>query len=111
MYSTNCNFFHPIADKEVPLDDKDVTKNPKEEIKVATKMLPSVASVSHAQHGLFWRHIAALSIKRFHHSRRNKKGILCEVAISHNLPKLPFLTNCRLFRSCCLPCSSAWPCS
>ncbi len=28
---------------------------------------------------IFWRHIKALQIKRFHHSKRNRKGILCEV--------------------------------
>ena len=28
---------------------------------------------------LFWRHIKALEIKRLHHSKRNKKGMLCEV--------------------------------
>ena len=31
---------------------------------------------------LFWQHIKALQIKRFHHSKRNKKGLLCEVRIT-----------------------------
>eukprot|EP00094_Tigriopus_californicus_P002639 TCALIF_02551-PA protein Name:"Similar to Abca7 ATP-binding cassette sub-family A member 7 (Rattus norvegicus)" AED:0.06 eAED:0.06 QI:3223/1/1/1/0.88/0.92/28/283/1389 len=30
---------------------------------------------------LFWKHIKALEIKRFHHSKRNKKGMLCEVIL------------------------------
>ena len=25
------------------------------------------------------KHVAALEIKRFHHSKRNKKGIMCEI--------------------------------
>ena len=28
---------------------------------------------------LFMKHIFALQIKRFHHSKRNKKGMFCEV--------------------------------
>ena len=28
---------------------------------------------------LILKHVAALEIKRFHHSKRNKKGILCEI--------------------------------
>ena len=28
---------------------------------------------------LVLKHVAALEIKRFHHSKRNKKGILCEI--------------------------------
>ena len=28
---------------------------------------------------LLLKHVAALEIKRFHHSKRNKKGILCEI--------------------------------
>ncbi len=34
---------------------------------------------------MFWRHVRALEIKRFHHSKRNKKGILCEVRPFHVL--------------------------
>ena len=30
---------------------------------------------------LFWKHIKALEIKRFHHSKRNKKGMLCEILL------------------------------
>ena len=31
------------------------------------------------------RHILALEIKRFHHSKRNKKGFICEVQLSNIL--------------------------
>ena len=30
-------------------------------------------------HHLAMKHILALEIKRFHHSKRNKKGFICEV--------------------------------
>ena len=29
---------------------------------------------------LFAKHIFALQVKRFHHSKRNKKGVFCEVS-------------------------------
>ena len=30
---------------------------------------------------LILKHIAALEIKRFHHSKRNRKGLLCEIVM------------------------------
>ena len=70
-------FLTLLADKEVPQDDPTTSKS----------QLKPPATVDYGDddaeaQSLFWRHFAALSIKRFHHSRRNKKGLLCE-ACSH----------------------------
>ena len=32
---------------------------------------------------LMAKHMMALTVKRFHHSRRNKKGFICEVSPPH----------------------------
>lgn len=58
-----------FADKAVPNDDYGVGKT------IAKDEDDDVPR------SLFWRHIKALQIKRFHHSKRNKKGILCEVKL------------------------------
>ena len=76
-----------LADKEVPQDDP---SNGKKASSASKSQLKPPATVDYGDEdeedgaggsqSLFWRHFAALSIKRFHHSRRNKKGMLCEVS-------------------------------
>ena len=76
-----------LADKEVPQDDP---SNSKQSSSAKSHLKPPATvdyedddedgDVSNGPQSLFWRHFAALSIKRFHHSRRNKKGMLCEVS-------------------------------
>ena len=73
-----------LADKEVPQDDP---ANSKKSSSAKSHLKPPATvdyddeeeDGSNGPQSLFWRHFAALSIKRFHHSRRNKKGMLCEV--------------------------------
>ena len=61
-----------FSDTEVPTEDLDE--------KVLTRQSNphnTLARVSGKR--LSVKHITALTIKRFHHSRRNKKGLVCEV--------------------------------
>ena len=61
-----------FSDTEVPTEDLDE--------KVLTKQRNPHNPVSRVSgKKLSVKHITALTIKRFHHSKRNKKGLVCEV--------------------------------
>ncbi len=66
-----------LPDQKVPLDDQKKAEptDPEKASSSSTNLCHSPGSSC----SLFWRHVKALEIKRFHHSKRNKKGILCEV--------------------------------
>ena len=49
----------------------------------------------HSDSQLFLKHVMALTVKRFHHSKRNKKGFVCEV---NNL----YYWNCNFGDFCIL---------
>ena len=72
-YSYNLTQVLPL-DTEVPMgevDNKTLTRqsNPNNPVEKATGRK------------LAMNHILALEIKRFHHSKRNKKGFICEVIL------------------------------
>ena len=62
-----------ILDMEIPADED--TKP-----KVTRNSPPPIPEYTSGT--LFAKHIFALQVKRFHHSKRNKKGVFCEVSIS-----------------------------
>ena len=62
-----------ILDMEIPADEE--TKP-----KVTRNSPPPIPEYTSGT--LFAKHIFALQVKRFHHSKRNKKGVFCEVSIS-----------------------------
>ena len=46
---------------------------------------PTTKDNNNGSKNMFFRHLAALTIKRFHHSKRNKKGVVSEVRIHHKI--------------------------
>ena len=69
-------------------DDKVLTKssNPSHQARPSSivtgnrfKLLSLIPSYPSSR--LILKHIAALEIKRFHHSKRNRKGLLCEIVM------------------------------
>ena len=66
------SFAFLFSDTEVPTEDVDE--------KVLTRQSNPSNPVSRVSgKKLSVKHITALTIKRFHHSKRNKKGLVCEV--------------------------------
>ena len=88
LSSSESDLFNLLADKEVPQDDPTTSKSAKSQLKPPVTV--DYGDEDEAQ-SLFWRHFAALSIKRFHHSRRNKKGLLCEAS---SYSKSVFVLSC-----------------
>jgi hypothetical protein len=54
---------------------------PKSKPKVQKNFPPP--KTEYTSQALFFKHLVALEVKRFHYARRNKKGLCCEV----NIPK------------------------
>ncbi len=68
-----------LSDEEVPRMDKtDMVDGPHKTSKIVYEIDEEEEDPKN-ERSLFWKHIKALEIKRFHHSKRNKKGIIAEV--------------------------------
>ena len=63
--------FVPFSDVELPTSFEDPPK-------VARNFPPP--EPEYTSSSLFLKHLMALEIKRFHHAKRNKKGMFCEVS-------------------------------
>ena len=82
------NYFMLFSDSEVPnhdIDDKVLTiksnphNHPAQINGLPRKRFIYFINLSFLDSKLFPRHMMALTVKRFHHSKRNKKGFICEV--------------------------------
>ena len=74
FFNFSSQVYHIFADSEVPTEDVDE--------KVLTRQSNPSQPVSRVSgRRLTVKHITALTIKRFHHSKRNKKGLVCEVGL------------------------------
>jgi hypothetical protein len=69
---------------------------PKSKPKVQKNFPPP--KTEYTSQALFFKHLVALEVKRFHYARRNKKGLCCEVKLP-KLLKLFFLTEFNDARS------------
>ena len=67
-----------FSDTEVStLDGVQTSKRPKSNPKVNKNFPPP--KPEYTSQALFFKHLVALEVKRFHYARRNKKGLFCEV--------------------------------
>ena len=71
-FKTKTFLLSVLSDMEV-----DTFETTEQKPKVSKNFPPPVPEYS--SQSLFLKHMFALEVKRFHHSKRNKKGMFCEV--------------------------------
>ncbi len=99
----SANFLRDFIFLDVEVDTIDPDQKPK----VSKNFPPPIPEYS--SQSLFIKHLFALEVKRFHHSKRNKKGMFCEVSKKIFLELSSLSVTLSLFRFSCQHCLYAWP--